>query len=69
MVFAISLILASGGAILIWGVDADVAGLDLNVIGWAGVVAGVLGASFALFAYARRSPDNRVRRRDYMIER
>lgn len=69
MAFAISLILAAGGAILIWGVDAEVAGVDLNVIGGIAILVGLVGAVFALVAYTRRPRVDRVTRRDYMAER
>lgn len=68
MALAISLILAAAGAILIWGVNAQVAGVDLNVAGVVGLVAGILGAGLALVANMRR-PAERVARRDYMAER
>jgi hypothetical protein len=69
MAFAISLILAAGGALLIWGVDAEVAGVDLNVIGGIAILVGLVGVVFALVAYTRRPPVDRVTRRDYMAER
>jgi hypothetical protein len=69
MTSAISVILAAGGAILIWGVDADVAGVDLNVIGGIAIFVGLAGVAFALVSYARRPPVDRVTRRDYMAER
>jgi hypothetical protein len=69
MGLAVSLVLAAAGAILIWGIDAEVAGVELDVIGWIGIVVGVVGGLLALLAYARRPPADRVRRRDHMVER
>lgn len=70
LTLAISLILAAGGAILIWGVNAQVAGVDLDVIGAIALIVGVVGAVLALVTYARgRTPADRVARRDYMAER
>jgi hypothetical protein len=66
---ALSLVLVAGGAILIWGVDAEVAGVDLDVIGWIGIVVGIVGALLSMLLYARdRGPEERVVRRD-VVER
>lgn len=70
MALAISLVLAAAGAILIWGVDASVAGLDLDVIGAIGIVVGIIGVVLALVFYAWGGPPvDRARRRDYMVDR
>jgi membrane protein implicated in regulation of membrane protease activity len=42
------------GAILAFAVDATVAGLDLDVVGWILMLAGVAGLIFFLYFWHRR---------------
>jgi hypothetical protein len=60
-----SLLLLAGGAILVWGVSAEVGGLDIDVVGWILMVVGLVGAAFALMTYAR-GRTVRSTRRDYL---
>lgn len=70
MTLALSLILAAAGAILIWGVNAEVAGVNLDVVGVIMLIVGISGAALALLIYARdRGPAEPVARRDYMVDR
>jgi hypothetical protein len=62
---AISILLLAGGAILVWGVSAEVGGLDIDVVGWILMVTGLVGAAFALTTYAR-GRTVRATRRDYL---
>jgi hypothetical protein len=62
---AISILLVVVGAILVWGIDADVAGFDVEVAGWISMAVGFLGAAFSLVASAR-APRKRPTRRDYI---
>ena len=43
-----SLFLIAGGAILVWGVNAEVAGLDVDAIGVILMVVGVIGLVLSL---------------------
>lgn len=49
-----SIFLLAAGAILAFAVDATVAGLDINVIGWVLMAAGVLGLVLTMFLLAPR---------------
>jgi hypothetical protein len=70
MALAISLLLAAAGAILIWGIDAEAAGVDLDVIGVIGLIVGVVAAVLVLVTYLRdRGPADPVRRTDSTVDR
>jgi hypothetical protein len=57
----ISILLIAAGAILAFGVDASVQGLDLDVVGWVLMGAGVLGLVWSLVLLT-------ARRREVVIE-
>jgi hypothetical protein len=61
------ILLIVAGAILTFAVDATVAGLDLDVVGWILMLAGVAGlVLFFYFASRRRAPRTQVvERRTY----
>lgn len=70
LTLAFSLLLTVAGAILIWGVNASVGGVDLDLIGAIALFVGILGTALASLIYARdRGSVDRHRRRDYMVER
>ncbi|RKS80478.1 hypothetical protein CLV35_0913 [Motilibacter peucedani] len=58
MGIGIGILLIAAGLILALAVDATVSGLDIQVVGWILVAAGVLGLvlELALFAPRRRYP-------------
>ena len=66
MAFALSLVPIAAGAILVWGVDASVAGVDLDAIGVIGIVVGAIGIVSALVVSAPRTARAR---RDSLVER
>jgi hypothetical protein len=43
MAIAISLLIAGAGAILIWGVDVSLSGVELDVVGWILLLLGGFG--------------------------
>jgi hypothetical protein len=45
---SVSLLLAAAGAVLIWAVDASVAGIDLVAVGWILLIVGALGLLLSL---------------------
>jgi hypothetical protein len=53
MTLGASLLMAAIGAILLFAVTASVAGISLNVVGVILIVAGAIGALFALFTQNR----------------
>jgi hypothetical protein len=62
MGLVVSLIVIAAGAILIWAVTADVAGININAIGWILLVVGLVAFLLTLVLwspwttrYARRS--------------
>ena len=67
MALSTSLLLAAVGAVLIWGVDAEVAGVNLDVIGVIALIVGVVGSILALVAYTRDRGS--VRRMDRTLDR
>lgn len=70
MALSVSLLLAAGGAILVWGIEPEAGGVDLHIIGWIALAAGAAGIVLALSVYARdRGRRQRVVRRHYPLER
>jgi hypothetical protein len=47
-----SLFLIAGGAILIWGVDTEVAGIDIDAIGAILMVVGIIGGILSLIFWS-----------------
>jgi hypothetical protein len=47
-----SLFLIAGGAILVWGVNAEVAGLDVDAIGVILIVVGIVGAVLSMIFWS-----------------
>jgi RsiW-degrading membrane proteinase PrsW (M82 family) len=63
MGIGVGIFLIAVGAILTFAVDATVAGLDLKVVGWILMLAGVVGLIlFVYFWQRRRAPGTAVRR-------
>ncbi len=52
MGISVSLLLAAAGAVLIWAVDASVAGVDLVAIGWILLVVGAIGLLVSLIFWS-----------------
>jgi hypothetical protein len=48
MGFGVSVLVAAVGAVLLWAVDASVAGVDVNTIGLILLVVGIAGALLSL---------------------
>ena len=67
MGIAFSLLLIAGGAILVWGVNATVAGLDVNAIGVILMVVGSIGLVLSLIVWSSWGGWNR-RRATYVEE-
>lgn len=67
MGLALSLILVAGGAILVWGVNKEVAGLDLDAIGVILIVIGIIGAVLSMVFWSSWGGWNR-RRSTYVEE-
>ena len=63
-----SLFLIAGGAILIWGVDAEVAGLNVDAIGVILMVVGIIGAVLSLIFWSSWGGAGGGRRRTYVEE-
>ncbi len=52
MGIGVSLFLIAAGAILIWGVDVTVSGVELYTIGWILLVVGAVGALLSLIFWS-----------------
>jgi hypothetical protein len=64
---AISLLLLAFGAILVWGVDGEVAGFESDMTGIVAMFAGLTGALLAVALYDGGSETpGRGRRRKYL---
>jgi hypothetical protein len=63
---AVSIVLLAVGSVLVWGIDAKAAGLDLDVIGVVAIVTGLAGALLAAAIHGGGPAQNeRVRRGEY----
>jgi hypothetical protein len=67
MALVISILLVGAGAVMVWGVTAEVGGIDVDVVGWIALVVGLMGVVFSMLAYARGRPDERHARRGYGV--
>ncbi len=65
MALAISILLVAVGAVLLWAVTYEVAGVNIDVVGWIALAVGMIGVAFAMLTYARRPAGERTTRRDY----
>jgi hypothetical protein len=63
-----SLFLIAGGAILIWGVNAEVAGLDVDAIGVILMVIGIVGAILSMIFWSSWGGLGGRRRATYVEE-
>ncbi len=63
-----SLFLIAGGAILVWGVNRQVAGIDVDAIGVTLMVTGIIGAILSLIFWSSWGGFHGSRRREYVEE-
>jgi hypothetical protein len=63
-----SLFLIAGGAILIWGVNAEVGGVDIDAIGVILMVVGIIGAVLSMIFWSSWGGFGGGRRRSYVEE-
>src|SRR5262245_26701774 len=68
MTIGVSLILIAVGAILVWGVNAEAEGLDIDAIGVILMIVGFVGALLSMILWSDWSPVYRGRRRVYADE-
>ena len=68
MTIGVSLILVAVGAILVWGVNAEAEGLDIDAIGVILMIVGFVGALLSMILWSDWSPAYRGRRRVYADE-
>jgi hypothetical protein len=47
-----SLFLIAGGAILVWGVETELAGVDIDAIGWILMVVGIIGLVLSMIFWS-----------------
>jgi hypothetical protein len=52
MGLGVSLILIAAGAILTWGINATVSGVDIDTIGWILMAVGAIGALLSLMFWS-----------------
>jgi hypothetical protein len=64
MTLALSILVLAGGAVLSWGLDYELAGLDVSFIGAILIVFGTVGLLTAIDASARTRPARRPVRHD-----
>jgi hypothetical protein len=63
-----SLFLIAAGAILVWGVNATVAGLDVNAIGVILMVIGIIGLILSMIFWSSWGGFHGARRETYVEE-
>jgi hypothetical protein len=64
---SVSLLLIAAGAILIWAVDASVAGIDLVAVGWILLVVGALGILLSLIFWSSWGGFGGARREERVV--
>ena len=66
MGLVVSLILVAAGAILIWAVTAEVAGVDIDAVGWILLIVGIVAVLLTLVLWSPWT--TRSARREYVEE-
>ena len=64
-----SLFLIALGAILVWGVSAEVGGMDVDAIGWILLVVGALGALLSMIFWSSWGGFNRRTEERVVVDR
>jgi hypothetical protein len=67
MGLSVSILLAAAGAILLWAVDADVSGVDLDAVGVILLIVGIVGATLSLVFWSSWGGFGGGRRRDTTV--
>ena len=68
MGIGVSLFLVAIGAILVWGVTTDVAGIDEDAVGWILMVVGIVGLVLSMIFWSSWGGWGGGRRRTYVEE-
>jgi hypothetical protein len=63
-----SLFLIAGGAILVWGVERELAGVDIDAIGWILMVVGIIGLVLSMIFWSSWGGVGGRRRETYVEE-
>jgi Domain of unknown function (DUF6458) len=63
-----SLFLIAGGAILVWGVETELAGVDVDAIGWILLVVGIVGLVLSMIFWSSWGGFGGRRRATYVEE-
>jgi hypothetical protein len=63
-----SLFLIAGGAILVWGVEREFAGVDIDAIGWILMVVGIVGLVLSMIFWSSWGGFGGRRRETYVEE-
>ena len=63
-----SLFLIAGGAILIWGVTGEFAGVDVDAIGWILMIVGIVGLVLSMIFWSSWGGFGGGRRRAQYVE-
>ena len=67
MGLGVSIFLIALGAILAFAVSADVSGLDINVIGWILLIVGILGLVMSMIFWSSWGGFGGARRRETVV--
>ena len=69
MGIGVSLILVAVGAVLVWGVNGDIANINENAIGWILMIVGAVGLVLSMIFWSTwAGPGYWTRRRGYVEE-
>lgn len=68
MGIGVSLILVAAGAILVWGVTGDVAGVNEDAIGWILMIIGLVGLVLSMIFWSSWGGPGGARRRTTVVD-
>ena len=69
MGIGVSILLAAIGAVLIWGVSYEVAGVDVDAIGWILLIVGAIGALLSMIFWSSWGGFHRHEEERVVVER
>ena len=67
MGIGVSILLAAIGAVLIWGVSYEVAGMDVDAIGWILLIVGAIGVVLSMIFWSSWGGVGGGRRRETVV--